>query len=238
MVQYQNKQSGTERIKSDERQVFVPIDSISPYLIDAVLAAEDDGFYTHPGFDLNAMLNAYEFNRSNNRIRRGASTITQQLAKNLFLNSDKNYSRKYKELGYTLLLEYFLGKERILELYLNYVQFGKNIFGCEVAAQKYYKKSSRNLSLREASQLAAILASPNKLNPFNNESHFMKQRMAVIANNMYLHKKVNAQTYSDITGTMPPVDSSAVDSKGVGIDSDDSAAGIYDSAQALVKISR
>lgn len=224
MMQYQVQNGSINNSLLNTHHVFIPIDSISPNLINAVLAAEDDGFYVHPGFDLNAMLNAYEYNRSNNKIKRGASTITQQLAKNLFLSSAKNYSRKYKELGYTLLLEHFLGKKRILELYLNYVQFGKNIFGCETAAQKYFKKSSKNLSIREASQLAAILASPNKLNPLNSESHFMRQRMAVIANNMYLHKKVNAQSYTDITGMPAPVEST-----GVGVVLDEDAKNIVDS---------
>lgn len=185
-------------------QVFVPFDSISPVLKQTVIAAEDDGFYTHPGFDIEAMLSAMEYNRAQNKIKRGASTITQQLAKNLFLSNERSFERKYKELAYTVLLEMYLGKDRIFELYLNYAQWGKNIFGCEAASQTYYKKSSRKLTLGESMRLASILAMPLKLSPHNGESAYMGKRMAVIANNMYLHGRLTDSAYEAITGNPPP----------------------------------
>lgn len=123
-------------------QTFIPLDSIAENLKSAVLAAEDDGFYTHPGIAIESILAAAEYNRTHGKLKRGASTITQQLAKNLFLDGERSFERKIKEVVYTLLMEHYLGKDRILELYLNYAEWGKNIFGCEAASQFYFKKSS------------------------------------------------------------------------------------------------
>lgn len=195
-------------------QKFIPLDSISENLKMSVLAAEDDGFYIHPGIDLESILQAMKHNRSRGEIKRGGSTITQQLAKNLFLNKKRNFSRKLKELGYSLLMEHYLGKDRIFELYLNYAQWGTNIFGCEAAAQHYYNKSSKNLTKFEASRLAAILAMPSRLSPHNYKSSFMNKRLSVIANNLYLHKTIGDSDYFNITGTVhPSVDSAALELK-------------------------
>jgi monofunctional glycosyltransferase len=185
-------------------QNFVPLDSISPDLQRAVLAAEDDGFYTHPGIDIEAMLAAMEYNRLQNSIKRGASTITQQLAKNLFLTNEKSFRRKYRELLYTVLMEKYLGKKRILELYLNYAQWGKDVFGCEAASRRYFKKSSKRISRNEAARLAAVLAMPDKVSPLNVNSTFIGSRIAVIANNLYLHHFIDDSGYHDLTGTHLP----------------------------------
>jgi monofunctional glycosyltransferase len=185
-------------------QYFVPLDSISPELQHAVLAAEDDGFYTHPGIDIEAMLSAMEYNRLQNSIKRGASTITQQLAKNLFLTNKKSFQRKYRELLYTVLMEKYLGKKRILELYLNYSQWGTCVFGCEAASKRYFKKSSKYLSRNEAARLAAVLAMPDKVSPLSVNSAFIGSRIAVIANNLYLHHFIDDSGYHDLTGTRPP----------------------------------
>lgn len=202
------------------RYSFVPIDSITLSLQNAVLAAEDDGFYLHPGFDIEAMLSAIEYNKSRNSIKRGASTITQQLAKNLFLSNEKSFERKAKELMYTLLLEKILGKKRILELYLNYAQWGKTTFGCEAAARQYYKKSCKNLSRMESARLAAVLAMPNKVSPLSTNSSFIGKRIAVIANNLYLHHWIDDSGYVDLTGAPPPGE----DSTGTMATKEDSAA--------------
>ncbi|MCU0608411.1 MAG: monofunctional biosynthetic peptidoglycan transglycosylase [Chitinispirillaceae bacterium] len=191
------------------RHRFVPIDSISLRLQDAVLAAEDDGFYTHPGFDIQAMLGAMEYNRSHNKVSRGASTITQQLAKNMFLTNQKNFERKARELVYTLLLEKYLGKRRILELYLNYAQWGTQIFGCEAAAQAYYRKSCRTLSLGESARLAAVLAMPGRISPNMANSVFIGRRIAVIANNLHLRHQIDDSGFTALTGLPPPGKDSA-----------------------------
>jgi monofunctional glycosyltransferase len=172
---------------------FTPIDSISPHLINAVIAAEDDDFYVHPGFDLPAILKAYEYNTARGRIVRGASTLTQQLAKNLFLSNERTFGRKYRELGFTLLMEHFLGKKRIMELYLNYAQWGKNLFGCEAASRFYFKKPSGRLTQYEAVRLAAVLAMPAKLSPLNPDTYFMQQRIVMINNNIFLKNRSHSR---------------------------------------------
>jgi monofunctional biosynthetic peptidoglycan transglycosylase len=184
-------------------QTFVPIDSISPYLVNSVLAAEDDGFYLHPGIDIESILNAMEYNRLHGENCHGGSTITQQLAKNLFLNTERTYDRKYAELLYALLLEHYLGKNRILELYLNYAQWGKDIFGCEAASQFYYKKGCQNLTRSEAARLAAVLSMPSKLTP-HHKTAYMGKRIAMIGQNLYLHKSIGDSEYFSLTGLLPP----------------------------------
>ena len=189
------------------QQRFVRLDSISKTLQSSVIAAEDDGFYTHPGIDIEAILKAAEYNRDRNKIVRGASTITQQLAKNLFLDQDKNFMRKIKELGYTMLLEKYLSKDRILELYLNYAQWGDDIFGCEAASQQYYRKPSSHLTMSEASRLAATLAMPSRVSPLNANSVFIQKRVEVIANNLYRRHLIDDSGYISVSGGNPPKDS-------------------------------
>jgi monofunctional glycosyltransferase len=178
------------------RQIFVPFDSISENLKQAVLAAEDDGFYFHPGFDIEAILSAMQYNRGIRANKRGASTITQQLAKNMFLNNERSWKRKYLEMAYTVLMEMYLGKDRILELYLNYAQWGRNIFGCEAASQLYFHKPSAKLTLDESIKMAAVLAAPCKVSPVNTTSAFMGKRTQVIANNLFLRKRIADSTYA------------------------------------------
>lgn len=170
------------------KHTFVPLDSISPYLQKAVIASEDAGFYFHPGFDVNAIAEALNANRMSGKTKFGGSTITQQLAKNMFLSGERSWERKFKELAYALLMEHELGKDRILELYLNYAQWGKDIFGCQEACRAYYKKSCYKLSIDQAINMAAMLASPGKHHPNMRESQFMAKRRAVIYQNMFPKK--------------------------------------------------
>jgi len=171
--------------KLEIKQRFVPLDSISPYIQKAVVAGEDAGFYFHPGFDIRAIAEAFEMNQRRNKVVFGASTITQQLAKNLFLTNERSWERKFKELAYTILMEKYLGKDRILELYLNYAQWGQNIFGCEEAAQYFYKKPCSKLSIDQSINLVAILASPGNHHPEMKESRFMRERRNMIYRNMF-----------------------------------------------------
>ncbi len=167
------------------RHRFVPLDSISPNLQKAVIASEDAGFYYHPGFDVRAIAEALDANRYYGKTKFGGSTITQQLAKNLFLSGERSWERKFKELAYALLMEKMLGKERILELYLNYAQWGQNIFGCEAASQEFFHKSAYRLNLDQSINMAAVLASPGKHSPNGRYSRFMASRRTVIYQNMF-----------------------------------------------------
>ena len=158
---------------------FVPMEKISPHFIRAVLAVEDGGFYRHAGIDWKALSNAYKRNEHAGRIRYGASTITMQLAKNLFLSNDRSYLRKVKEAVITFRLERYLTKKRIFEIYLNIIEMGDRIFGVEAASKHYFHKSALQLSREEAASLAAIIASPLKHAPDEN-SRFMSIRRGTI----------------------------------------------------------
>jgi monofunctional biosynthetic peptidoglycan transglycosylase len=140
---------------------------ISPALRRAVLAAEDDRFYLHWGFDLEEIQNAIDRARAGRRLR-GASTITQQVAKNLFLWEGRSYVRKGYEAYLTLVLEICLPKDRILDLYLNLAEWGDGVFGAEMAARTHFRKSARALTMEEAARLAAVLPSPLRWSPRGN----------------------------------------------------------------------
>jgi monofunctional glycosyltransferase len=139
---------------------WVPYERIAPDLKRAVIAAEDQKFLDHHGFDVQAIEAAYERNARRGRVRRGGSTISQQLAKNLFLSPSRSYLRKAHEAMITVVLEHVLGKRRILEIYLNVVEWGSGIYGAEAAAQHYFGKPAADLAPGEAARLAAMLPSP------------------------------------------------------------------------------
>ena len=143
------------------RHQWVPLEEMAPCLGAAVIAAEDQNFSDHFGFDWQAIEKAVEHNEHSRR-KRGASTLTQQTAKNLFLWSSRSWVRKGFEATFTLLLETCWSKRRILEVYLNSVEFGDGVFGVEAASRKYFGKPARNLRASEAALLAAVLPNPIK----------------------------------------------------------------------------
>jgi monofunctional biosynthetic peptidoglycan transglycosylase len=147
------------------RRWVVPRSQISPNLRRAVLAAEDDRFYLHFGFDFEEIGKAIERKQEGGRLR-GASTITQQVAKNLFLWEGRSLIRKGAEAYLTLVLELCLSKDRILDLYLNMAEWGDGVFGAEVASWTHFRKSARSLSREEAARLAAILPAPRRWSPY------------------------------------------------------------------------
>ena len=144
---------------------WVPLPRISPHLRQAVVAAEDASFFTHEGFDWEGIKDAALYNLEAGELKRGGSTITQQLAKNLYLSSERSLLRKARETLITRALEQHLTKERILELYLNIAEWGKGVYGAEAAARHHFKKSARTLTSDEAAWLAAILPSPRRYDP-------------------------------------------------------------------------
>lgn len=147
------------------RQRWVPLERISPWLRQAVVASEDDRFYSHHGFDVELLWQAALRNWKKGRLAAGGSTISQQLAKNLWFSPERSLLRKIKEAIMTARLEIWLDKERILELYLNVVEWGQGIFGAEAAARHYFGKPAAALSKREAAQLAVMLPAPLKRSP-------------------------------------------------------------------------
>ena len=159
----------------DIDQRWIPLSSISSELVHAMIVAEDGTFYEHEGFDWYEVQESLERNWNEGRFARGASTITQQLAKNLFLSMSRDPIRKLKEIIITLRMERVLSKDRILELYLNLIEWGDGIFGIEAAAQHYLGKSASGLTREEAARLAAVVPSPLRHAP-NSESRYVQSR--------------------------------------------------------------
>lgn len=147
------------------RQEWRPLSSISPHLKNAVLVTEDAAFFQHEGIDYDEIREAMKINLEKGEIVRGASTITQQLAKNLYLSPARTPRRKVRELLITRSLEKNLTKRRIFELYLNVIEWGDGIYGAEAAARAYYGKSAARLGREEAAALAAVIINPRRYSP-------------------------------------------------------------------------
>jgi monofunctional biosynthetic peptidoglycan transglycosylase len=165
--------------KAELRHIWMPYERISVQLKRAVIAAEDDKFVDHEGFDWEGMQKALEKNQKKGKVVAGGSTISQQLAKNLFLSPSKTPWRKAQEAVITLMLETLWDKRRILEVYLNSVEWGEGIFGAEAAARHYYNVAAGQLGAEQAARLAVMLPAPRRYekNPY---SAFVNGRTAVI----------------------------------------------------------
>lgn len=170
-----------ERGRAIGRQwTWVPLSRISPYLRHAVVAAEDALFFTHEGFDWEGIKEAAKYNLEAGELKRGGSTITQQLAKNLYLSSERSLVRKAREALITRALERHLTKKRILELYLNVAEWGQGIYGAEAAARHHFGKPSHDLTADEAAWLAAILPSPRRYDPLRKTSFLTRRHERIL----------------------------------------------------------
>lgn len=191
---------------------WVPYSRISPYLRRAVLVAEDSSFYEHGGFDTEGMREAFEKNLKRRKITHGGSTITQQLAKNLYLSPSRNPLRKVREYFIARSLERNLSKKRILEIYLNVVEFGERVYGAEAASQHYFDKPASALNTSQAALLAGCLPNPRIMNP-GDPNKRLRARQRMILSRMkrwgYLierevlteRRKPEAETPSETTET-------------------------------------
>src|SRR5829696_9328194 len=200
MIEYRISEAQKEGKEPRKYMVWQPIEQISPNLQKAVLAGEDTHFFAHQGFDWDAINKAWDEAQKEGEkeakeegdydpndwippmpsFKRGASTISQQLAKNLFLSEDRNFLRKGREAVYTYFLERNLNKKRILELYLNVIEWGDGVYGAEAASRTYFKKSASALTREEAAYLAAMIPSPlNVFNPHKNPKR-LKRRQRVL----------------------------------------------------------
>jgi monofunctional glycosyltransferase len=169
----------TPRFEKD----WVSLEMISPHVLRSAIASEDFRFSEHSGFDFDAIQKALEANRrvekrGRGRIR-GASTITQQTAKNVFLWPNRNWLRKGLEAWFTIWIEAFWSKKRILEVYLNVIEFGNGVYGVEAAAQRYFKKPAAKLTSAEAALMIAVLPNPRKFR-IDRPSHYVRYRQAAI----------------------------------------------------------
>ncbi len=169
--------------KAQLQHKWVPYKSISNNLKRAVITAEDANFSDHDGVDWEALQKAYEKNNRKHKVVGGGSTITQQLAKNLFLSGSRSYIRKGQELIIAFMLETVMSKERILEIYLNVVEYGQGIFGAEAAARHYYRSNAASLGAAQAARLAVMLPNP-RFYDRHRDTRYLARRTSLIASRM------------------------------------------------------
>jgi monofunctional glycosyltransferase len=202
LIDYRMQEAQKRGEQPKRMQTWVPLERISPQLQRAVLAGEDTNFSAHHGFDYEAIQHAWEeaqreaekeskqegegedpsiWDWNLPTFKRGASTITQQLAKNLYLSNERSFLRKGREAVITFFLERELSKRRILEIYLNVIEWGDGIYGAEAASQYYFKKSAAELTQREAAFLSAMIPSPlNVFNPQKNLKRVQRRQKVIL----------------------------------------------------------
>ena len=195
-MEYREKQWKEKGRGINIHQIWVPLSNISPYLIKAVLIAEDDKFWRHEGFDYEAIRKAIERDLKAKRLKFGGSTLSQQLARNLYLSPEKSLLRKMSEALITWRMEKVLSKRRILELYLNVVEWGEGIFGIEAASRHYYGKPSSELTAFEATRLAAILPSPKRYNPLGDQNYVTTRANDIY--NIMIQRGIIAPEYEEM----------------------------------------
>ena len=201
LIEYRLSEARADGKEPKKLMIWTPIDQISPNLQRAVLAGEDARFFQHHGFDWDAIQKAWDEAVKEGEkeareegdydpndwippmpsFKRGASTVTQQLAKNLFLSEDRNFLRKGREAVYTYFLEREPTKKRILEIYLNVIEWGDGVYGAEAASRTYFKKSASDLTRDEAAFLAAMIPSPlNIFNPAKNRKRVVRRQRVIL----------------------------------------------------------
>ncbi|MDF0652203.1 MAG: monofunctional biosynthetic peptidoglycan transglycosylase [Nitrospira sp. LK265] len=170
-----------EQGRTGKRQwIWTPLSRIAPELQRAVIVAEDASFFVHEGFDWEGIRDAALYNLEAGELKRGGSTITQQLAKNLYLSSERSLFRKAREALITRSLEQQLTKARILELYLNVAEWGRGVYGAEAASRHHFGKSASDLTADEAAWLAAILPSPQRYDPLRKTVFLTKRHQRIL----------------------------------------------------------
>jgi monofunctional biosynthetic peptidoglycan transglycosylase len=207
MIEYRIAEARASGQEPRKYMVWQPIEQISPHLQRAVLAGEDARFFEHDGFDWDAIEKAWEEAQKEGEkeakaegdydpeswippmpsFKRGASTVSQQLAKNLYLSEERNFLRKGREALITYFLERDLSKKRIMELYLNIIEWGDGIYGAEAAARTYFKKSASSLTPQEAAYLSAMIPSPlNVFNPKKNPKRVVRRQKVILRGMNYV----------------------------------------------------
>ena len=185
---------------SSERRIFIPYNSIPKIVINSFLSAEDKNFFDHPGIDAKGVLRAIIKNISNiinSKRLEGASTITQQVAKNFLLSNEVSLKRKLKEAILAFRIERSLSKERILELYLNQIYLGQGSYGIAAASLEYFDKSIDELNYEEAALLAALPKAPSRYNPYKNEK-IAKFRRDLVLKNLFENKYIDKNIFNEL----------------------------------------
>jgi monofunctional biosynthetic peptidoglycan transglycosylase len=176
---------------------WVSLSEISKHMIRSVVRAEDAKFYNHFGFDFEAIKKAQEYNKRHKKTK-GASTISQQTAKNVFLYPARSYIRKGLEAYFTVLIELFWSKDRIMEVYLNVIELGPGIYGVEAAGQKFFKKSAKKLTMNEAALLAAVLPNPIKFKVNKPSAYVLKRRSRIMGRMLQPEKPKELENSKDL----------------------------------------
>lgn len=167
--------------KARLRQQWVPYQRISGHLKRAIIAAEDAKFVSHNGFDWDGIQKAYEKNLREGEIVAGGSTITQQLAKNLFFSGERAWWRKAQEAVVAVMIETVMSKRRILEIYLNVIEWGDGVFGAEAAARHHYGTTAAGLSPEQAARLASVVPSPRRYGPASDTAYLQRRTQTILA---------------------------------------------------------
>ncbi len=199
-MEYREKEAKEKGKKYRIHQIWIPFSKVSPYLVKAVLIAEDDKFWRHEGFDFEAIQKAIEKDIEAKKFKFGGSTITQQLARNLYLSPEKSLTRKISEAIITWRMERILSKRRILELYLNVVEWGEGIFGVEAASRHYYGKPSSELAPEEAARLVSVLPNPKKYNPVGDQRYVINRSNLIYS--IMVQRGIVIPEYEEVTGGM------------------------------------
>jgi len=165
--------------KARLQKKWMPVEKISPYMVRAVVASEDNRFLEHAGIDVDAIQKAVEYNKRHTR-KHGASTITQQVAKNVFLWPARTWLRKGFELYFTITVDIIWSKKRIMEVYLNVIETGDGIYGAEAAARHYFHKPAKQLTAGEAALIAACLPNPRKRNPAAPSAYVLRRQSRIL----------------------------------------------------------
>jgi monofunctional biosynthetic peptidoglycan transglycosylase len=197
LMKHREKESKEKGKRFRVNQTWVPFSNMSPYLVKAVLIAEDDKFWSHEGFDFEAIQKALEKDMKAGRLKFGGSTISQQLARNLYLSPEKSLVRKIREAIITWKMEKVLSKRRILELYLNAAEWGDGVFGVEAASRNYFGKSSSELTAQEAARLAAVLPNPRKYHPVGDQRYVVNRSNLIYT--IMIQRGIVAPEYEDVT---------------------------------------
>ncbi len=175
------------------KESWVDIDKVNPNLLKSIICMEDDAFFQHKGIDWTQLDDALKLNKRKKRIIRGGSTLTMQLAKNLYLNTGRNFIRKAKEMLITFRMEKEISKRTILQDYINEIEWGNGIFGIKEAAKKYFNKTPANLTLDQCARLAAVIPSPLEHAPNKNTGYVLRRSSIILSrfNNVILFPKNN-----------------------------------------------
>lgn len=197
LMDQRTKEARAKKKPYKVRQSYIPYNAISPYLKRAILVAEDAAFFSHQGIDYDELKEAIKTDWKKKRWARGGSTITMQLAKNLYLSTSKSLTRKISEVFLAGRMEEKLSKARIFELYLNYIEWGNGIFGCQAASWIYFDCSASELDPEQAIRLASIIVNPRKYGPFTDTKR-MKTRRNWIAQKMLQYGYLTEEEYDGL----------------------------------------